>query len=148
MKTLALLLRPAPFFAAPLLAACAGAPAAVEAPPPPGIPESVDRADIVHAAIGQTVWVNGPKVTPLTLVEDSRCPMNARCAWAGRVRITARIDLGSSSEVRELVMGQPVHVADGNLELVEVSPERVAGGQSQGHSFADYRFGFRFMGGY
>ena len=44
------------------------------------------------AMIGQPTRVGALVVTPKTLVEDSRCPMNARCVWAGRVVVTARID--------------------------------------------------------
>ena len=44
----------------------------------------------VDAKLGQTVNVGGPKVTPLAVLEDSRCPMEARCIWAGRVRLRDR----------------------------------------------------------
>lgn len=37
--------------------------------------------------LGQTADVCGPRVTPLRVVEDSRCPMNSRCVWAGRVAL-------------------------------------------------------------
>ncbi|WP_156843089.1 hypothetical protein [Novosphingobium aquimarinum] len=96
--------------------------------------------------MGETAWVDGPKVTPLAVLEDSRCPMNARCVWAGRVRIRARIDLGARREFRELTQGEPVQVADGSLELVEVQPDPPMVGQA-GLEEADYSFGFRFMGG-
>ena len=100
---------------------------------------------IARAKIGQTVYVGGPKVTPLAVLEDSRCPMNARCVWAGQVRLSVRITLGSRSEVREIVSNKPIPVADGQLELVEVTPDRVAGGKP--FPKQDYRFGFKFAGG-
>lgn len=133
----------APLFAvalalAPALAGCA-APAAR-----PSLPLPEDADGLSRAAIGQTAAVGGPKVTPIAVVEDSRCPMNARCVWAGRVRITARVDLGSGSRVHELTQGQPIPVADGTLELVEVLPDKPADGALKP---AAYRFAFRFMGG-
>ena len=95
---------------------------------------------------GQTVAVGGPKVTPLAVLEDSRCPAGVQCVWAGRVRISARIDLGSGSETHELTQGMPVPVADGTLELVQVQPAKP--GSSAGPlASADYRFALRFMGG-
>lgn len=100
---------------------------------------------IARAKIGQTVYVGGPKVTPLAVLEDSRCPMNARCVWAGQVRLSVRITLGSRSEVREIVSNKPIPVADGQLELVEVTPDRVAGGKP--FPKQDYSFGFKFAGG-
>lgn len=106
-----------------------------------------DHGDgIARAALGQTVAVDGPKVTPLAVLEDSRCPMNARCVWAGQVRLKVRVHLGAGDQIRELTSGKPVQVADGTLELVEVLPDRVAG-EGQALNPKDYRFGFRFMGG-
>jgi hypothetical protein len=97
-----------------------------------------------RAGIGQTVPVDGPKVTPLSVLEDSRCPKDVQCVWAGRVRINVRIDLGADSKERELELGKPVDLADGALELVEVLPEKVTNRTTLPE---DYRFGFRFSGG-
>ena len=108
----------------------------------PALPED----GLTRAAMGQTVAVGGPKVTPLTVLEDSRCPAGVQCVWAGRVRISARVDLGRGSETRELTQGMPVPVADGTLELVQVQPAKP--GSSAGPlASADYRFALRFMGG-
>ena len=101
---------------------------------------------LTRAAIGQIVAVGGPKVTPLAVLEDSRCPGGVQCVWAGRVRISARIDLGRGSETRELTQGMPVPVADGTLELIEVQPAKPAPG-ARPLASADYRFTLRFMGG-
>lgn len=96
------------------------------------------------AAIGETVHVDGPKVTALAVLEDSRCPQGMTCVWAGRVRINARIELGSKTYEQELISGTPVQVADGSLELVEVLPPAIV---DQTIASEDYRFSFRFMGG-
>ena len=61
--------------AAPLaLAACATTPAAPQ-----------DR--IARAGLNERVYVDGPYVTPLAVIEDSRCPTDAQCIWAGRTRL-------------------------------------------------------------
>jgi hypothetical protein len=104
-----------------------------------------DSDGIARARIGQTVYVDGPKVTPLAVLEDSRCPMNARCVWAGQVRLSVRIGLGSRNELREITSNKPIPVGDGQLELVEVTPDRVAGEQPSPKQ--PYRFGFKFSGG-
>lgn len=107
-------------------------------------PMPAEQDGIARAGLNQRVYVDGPWVTPVTVLEDSRCPMNARCVWAGRTRITVRIDLGSGSETREIGSDQPIQVADGTLSLVEVQPDLMAGQQADP---AAYRFGFRFAGG-
>ncbi len=120
---------------APLaLAACAVAPA----------PAPASQDGIARAGLNQRVYVDGPYVTPLKVLEDSRCPMNARCIWAGRTRLSIRIDLGSRSETREIATDTPIQVADGHLSLVEVQPDLMAGEQADPEQ---YRFGFRFAGG-
>lgn len=122
------------------LGACATSPS-VSLPPEPA---SEWRAGLVPAAIGETVTVDGPRVTPLEVLADSRCPQEVHCVWEGEVRLSVRIDLGARSEVREITSRKPIHVADGALELVEVRPDRVV---DKAIAPSAYRFAFRFMGG-
>jgi hypothetical protein len=114
---------------AALLAAVLLLPAATSAAP------IRDRA---MAHIGETVRVHGVRVTPLRVLEDSRCPQNVRCIWAGQVRLAVRI----GGAIRELTLGQPVAVSAGRLQLSAVAPEI----RSVGHKIPPraYRFGFEF----
>lgn len=107
--------------------------------------EKAPQDGISRARLGEKVFVDGPYVTPVALLEDSRCPEKVQCVWAGRVRIKAKIHLGSGVQEHELTLGTPIHVADGNIELVEVTPPR---NNEAAITLRDYRFGFRFMGGY
>jgi len=124
-------MRPSLVLAPFALAGCATTPAA-DAP----------YDGIARAGLNQRAYADGPYVTPLAVVEDSRCPIGTQCASPGRTRVMVRIDLGSRSEYRELCSDKPLQVADGQLSLVEVQPARLPGGQS-----GPYRFGFRFAGG-
>ena len=99
---------------------------------------------LTYARLNQTVRVGGPKVTPLKVLEDSRCPMNARCVWAGPVRLSVRIATGRETVVREIVSNKPLAVADGTLTLANVEPSRRT--DAIFHP-SQYRFGFRFDGG-
>jgi hypothetical protein len=94
--------------------------------------------------LGQRANLGGPKVTPLRVLEDSRCPMEARCVWTGRVRLEVRIELGSGTTVRELASDQPLQIADGQLELLGTMPPK-----STQRTIApdDYRFSLKFSGG-
>lgn len=83
-------------------------------------------------------------MTPLEVLEDSRCPADVQCVWAGQVRIRATIHLGAGDTNAELTTGKPIALADGTLELVEVKP---ATSSNAAIAPGDYRFGFRFMGG-
>lgn len=117
-------------------------------PPAQELPAQPDAPALTYGALNQTVNVGGPRITPLTVLEDSRCPMNARCVWAGQVRLQVRIESGTGGVI-ELTSGKPVTVADGTLELVETRPDKMAGASNHGAvKPSEYRFGFRFMGGY
>ena len=122
-------------FAALMLAACAApAPAPPQAPPPASQPSplalqigaDMARLDgelrahgVVAAGIGQQAdLAGGVLIRPLAVIEDSRCPNNARCVWAGRLRLRADV---SGSEV-ELTLGQPTITAHGPVLLAVVSP--------------------------
>ena len=98
----------------------------------------------VDAKLGQTVNVGGPKVTPLVILEDSRCPMEARCIWAGRVRLSVRVTTGAGTMVRELASDRPLQVADGLLVLQSTIPPRST---QRTLAPSDYRFTFKFSGG-
>ena len=111
------------------LAACATLPAPTSGP---------------TAALHQQAFVDGLKVTPLSVVEDSRCPINARCVWAGRIIVRVAVSGGSWRRVLDLELAKPVPVADGQLTLVAAEPGKLAGAET--HPSA-YRFTFAFQGG-
>jgi len=119
--------------AALLLPACAGTP-----PPAEG------QRHLPTAAIGETVMVDGPQLTVVELLEDSRCPADVQCIHAGRVRVRVNVHLGAGDRQIDLTAGEPQQVADGALELVEVTPGRT----TEAVAPAAYRFTFRFDGGY
>mgnify|MGYP007086363598 CR=1 FL=1 len=99
---------------------------------------------LAYTRIGETVYVDGPKVTPLSLIEDSRCPQGVQCVQAGRLRLHVRVDLGSGPQKVDLTLGQPLRIADGTLTLLDARPGPVAGVKPAPLA---YQFGFRFMGG-
>lgn len=104
----------------------------------------VNEDGSVDARLGQTVNLGGPRVTPLQVLEDSRCPMEARCVRAGSVRLSVRVTTGAGTRVQKLVSDKPLPVADGQLELVSVMPPRST---QHGIRPGDYRFSLRFSGG-
>ena len=107
-------------------------------------PAASGQTGLVYARMGETVRSGGPTVTPITLIEDSRCPRGVQCVWAGRVRISATISTPTMKLTRELTLGEPFAVADGTLTLAEVQPVKRKDAAIRPR---DYRFGFRFDGG-
>lgn len=93
-----------------------------------------------RAMLGQPTHVGTVVVTPQQLVEDSRCPMNARCVWAGRVIVRSRIDGAGWRETVDLTLGEPRTVRATSVTLVSVEPQAMAGQPAPAPNA--YLFGF------
>ncbi len=111
--------------AALALGACATAPLA----------GSAVRGDGL-AALGQPTLAGRLVVTPLEVVEDSRCPVNVRCIWAGRLVIRTRVAGAAWTETRDLVLGETQAVREWRITLVSGRPEPLAGAQGRPSQFA------------
>ncbi|ASK93947.1 hypothetical protein KWH04_23255 [Xanthomonas campestris pv. trichodesmae] len=94
--------------------------------------------------LGEIAAVNGPKVRPDQVIEDSRCPADVHCIHAGQLIVRATVLGGGWSKQIDLTLGIPVPVADGMLTLVDATPLPVSG-ESTTRSRA--RFTFKFQGG-
>lgn len=138
-------------FAVLLLSACAQTPSAGAGHAGRGqLPEHIrmdlDQRDaalrergVVAAGIGQTADLgDGLRVRPLEVLEDSRCPQNARCVWAGRLRFRVHVESVGDREV--LDDGEAVHTPLGGFALVAVSPGPWT---DLPQGAVPYRFGFR-----
>lgn len=101
-----------------------------------------DGSDV---GLGQRAMVDGPIVQPVEVLEDSRCPMNARCVWAGRVRVKMIWWRGNGEKQPfEVTLGESTPLADGAIRLESVRPEKMTNVTLKP---SDYRFSFRFDGG-
>ena len=95
-----------------------------------------------EARMGQRVNLNGTRITVIKVLEDSRCPMEARCVWAGRVRLNLLIELGGKTSERELTSDEPLMITgDAMLELVGTMPPKST---QRTLAPSDYRFTLRF----
>ena len=116
-----------------LLAGCAVVPAGNQvptAPAPEGFQVGIDRP----------VRVGSVSVTPKKLVEDSRCPVNARCAWAGRVILKAQIDGDGWRDTTNLTLGEEYETRGMPVKLVSATPERTTDSETDE---TKYRFSFK-----
>ena len=144
-------------FAVLVLAAACAQPAGPVVAEPPGAAQSpiaqqisadMQRLDrelhaqgVVVAAIGETADLGGGlTVRPLAVIEDSRCPNNVACIWAGRLRLRANV----SGEEVELTLGEPVSTSHGSVTLAVASPGPWAEWPTaELGARPAYRFGFR-----
>lgn len=61
------------------------------------------------------------------VVEDSRCPTDVTCVWAGEVKVqlSTRID-AAKAVPHEIVAGQQATVGEFRVIVVQVQPEKVS----------------------
>ncbi len=122
-------------FAALALSACAVVPAS---PVVSSDRQIAPRGTAVP--FNQPVWVaNALVVTPLRLIEDSRCPADATCVWAGRALLETRLDGIGWRHTAQLEVDKPYKIRGQTVRLSAVEPEKRAERQIP---VANYRFTF------
>jgi hypothetical protein len=89
------------------------------------VPASVGQEYLI--GFGETIHVGSLALEFTTLAEESRCPLNATCVWAGNARILVTAMVGRTTEVVELntYPGYPVRATvEGYLiELRRLQPD-------------------------
>jgi hypothetical protein len=120
--------------AALALAGAAAVPAVAVMPLPP----------LTHARLGETVTVGHYRVTPIAVLEDSRCPARVACVWSGQVRLSVRIAAirGGEGYRGEMTSMRPLQLRHGALRLVTIEPPNTTNGRPRP---MQYRFGFQFQ---
>ena len=107
-----------------LLAACATVPPANSGP---------------TAGLGQYATVNGLRIRPIEVVEDSRCPANVQCVWAGRLVVRARMTGPGWTQIRDFELGVFQAVDRYRVTLISAEPSKATPGEIDRRA---YRFTF------
>lgn len=137
------------------LAACTQPSASAPEPmPPPALSQLAQRISdnlarldaelaaegVVTAGINETADLgSGLTVTPLDVTEDSRCPADVDCVWAGQLVLRANV----SGTERSLTLGEPLETPQGTVLLVVAKPYPFHGWPTDELPIPPYRFGFR-----
>lgn len=107
------------------------------------LPQSSTTTVILQGTIGQQVAGLNVKITPLSIVGDSRCPIDVNCIQAGIVRVkTAVIISGGTSVNQVFTLNTPVVMKTETITLIGVSPEKEA---AKAITPNDYRFTFSIV---
>ena len=106
-------------------------PAGPRQPPP-------DDPALSYGGFNEDISVGGLVIRPLAVTEDSRCPVDVVCVWAGRVVLRVRVSgLAGDQTISSI---EPLALpGGGTLDLASVWPQRF---QAE-DVLIPYRFGFR-----
>ncbi|TMM49750.1 hypothetical protein [Qipengyuania marisflavi] len=85
----------------------------------------------------QPVRIADVVVTPIKVAEDSRCPINARCVWAGRLIVETRIDGEGWRDTANITLGETFGTHGRVVALVAAAPDIVTEREARP---SDYRF--------
>ena len=93
------------------------------------------------AALGQQAQVGGLRIRPIAIIEDSRCPVDVQCVWAGRLMILAEVEFdgGSESFRGNITLGEALPLGAETVTLVAALPPKTTGAVTDPRA---YRFTF------
>lgn len=101
-------------------------------------PPSADR----WAGLGERTRAGPIVLRPDRIVEDSRCPMNARCVWAGRVVVEATLWIDGKRTTAQMGSDKAFGITGGMLAIDAIRPESfLTSARPQPRDYA-FRFGF------
>lgn|GEM_PF-2009758 len=102
------------------------------------VPPQTTDAELLEVRIGESASALGVTLTPLDMLEDSRCPPNANCVTAGTVRLRATLEsgLGTADQVFEL--DTPIATEAEEVTLVRVEPPLLKGSTIEASEYVFY----------
>jgi hypothetical protein len=68
----------------------------------------------------------GVTILPLEVTEDSRCPSDVTCIWAGTVRVRARVTYDTGESEHTFTLDEAIATDGVEMTLTDVKPETVS----------------------
>lgn len=94
-------------------------------------PKVTSESKVFKTVLGNPFNIDGMTVTPLQVLEDSRCPIGTTCAWAGKVRLSLKIEAGvlnsKVSQTSEISLTNSVVFREKKITLLSMNPVPVSG---------------------
>jgi hypothetical protein len=98
-------------------------------------PETATEGSV---GVGETKNINGVSVTLNKIVEDSRCPSDVQCIWAGRLVANVTLETGGNTETLDLASDTPKAFGTFLVSITNISPEKLSSNPS-----ASYKITFK-----
>ena len=93
----------------------------------------------IETGLNKKISALGLSLTPLQVVEDSRCPIDVQCIQAGTVRVKVLIQSGLGEGAITMTLNTPITTEAEEVTLVSVSPAPLS---THNIGDAEYRFVF------
>lgn len=89
--------------------------------------ETINTNEGIAVRIGETGEALGIRITPLEMLEDSRCPSDVQCIQAGTVRVRVKLESGLGIATQEFELNKVITTEVENITLTRVEPQTIAG---------------------
>lgn len=102
-------------------------------------PMAEAKSDTIKTTMGQVMTGLNVSITPREVVDDSRCPTDVQCIWAGTVKVRATIKTTDGTSEETLEIGKPLQKGIYTITFSELTP-----GPKSGETIpvSSYRFVF------
>jgi hypothetical protein len=104
--------------------------------------QKIDTGQRIQISLNQEGNVFGIGLTPLSVLEDSRCPQDVTCIQAGTVRVRTRIVNGIGVASQDFELNKPVIIASHEITLTQVEPPKASDATINN---SDYLFHFQII---
>ena len=84
--------------------------------------DEIDTAESFAVALNETGTMYGVSLTPLEVLEDSRCPADVECIQAGTVRINTQFESDLGETELEIELNDPITTETEKIALLSVTP--------------------------
>ncbi len=102
-------------------------------------PRTGAQSGTIKTYIGGALSALNVTITPRQVVDDSRCPTDVQCIWAGTAHVRASINTSAETRDETFELGKPLRVGAYTITLSELTPAKSAGDEIPASS---YRFVF------
>ena len=97
------------------------------------------KSGTIKTTMGQKMTAIHVTITPHEIVDDSRCPADVQCIWAGTAHLRATVTTSSATEKVVFELGHALTLDNYTITLTEITPAPHAGETIPSSS---YRFVF------
>ncbi len=77
-----------------------------------------------EAALGQSIVLSGTTLTPLKVLEDSRCPEDVQCIQAGTVRLLIQLQSATGVATSSISLHGNATTEAGSITFTDVAPAK------------------------
>jgi hypothetical protein len=90
-------------------------------------PPLTAKSATIRTTMGQVMTGLSVSITPHKVIDDSRCPTDVQCIWAGTVKVKVTIKTPTETSDETLELGKPMQKGAYTITFTELTPSPHSG---------------------